>query len=59
MPGRSDERKELAEQWRRLGEKLRSRSPMAFAKLVAMLAGSAGDDDDDDGKMIDNVYTIH
>lgn len=32
---------------------------MAFAKLVAMLAGSAGDDDDDDGKMIDNVYTIH
>lgn len=50
---------QLAEEWRVLGEKLRKRSPQAFAKLIAMLATSGDDEEDDDSAHIDSVYQIH
>lgn len=53
------DRRELAERWRQLGEKLRRRSPAAFDKLVALLATSTVIDDDEDALDIDSVYQIH
>ncbi|HEY6038674.1 MAG TPA: hypothetical protein VIV58_30535 [Kofleriaceae bacterium] len=52
-------RRELAERWRVLGEKLRARSPRAFTKLLAVLTTSAVGPDDDDDDRIDSVYQIH
>lgn len=44
MADEMSERQVLAEQWRLVGESLRERSPLLFAKLLAMLAASAIDD---------------
>lgn len=53
------ERIVMAELWRVLGEKLRKRSPHAFAKLMEMLTTSTIGVDDDDAEEIDDVYRIH
>lgn len=56
---RDIERRELAERWRQLGEKLRRRSPRVFEKTIEMLATSATPDDDEATEDIDEVYLIH
>ena len=57
--GERDGRRELAERWRVLGEKLRRSHPAAFEKLLALLTSSAVGEDDDDTTCIDSVYQIH
>ena len=52
------ERQELADQWRRLGEKLRERSPAAFEELIANLAASVLLEDDDGPQSIDQIYSV-
>jgi hypothetical protein len=62
MPeGQTDrkERMELAERWRQLGEKLRSRSPQAFAKMIDVLAASADQEEVAEPSEIDGIYLIH
>jgi len=54
-----EERQVLAERWRQLGEKLRSRSPAAYAKLIEMLATSAVEIEADEGSEIDGIYQVH
>jgi hypothetical protein len=54
-----EERRELAERWRVLGKKLRSRSPQQFRKVLAIFVASAIDADDEDEKKIDTVYPFH
>lgn len=56
MAGSCTERQQLAERWRRLGEKLRERSPALYAKLLEMLAASALGDDDGEDEKIDDFY---
>jgi hypothetical protein len=54
-----EDRAALAEKWRRLGEKLRERSPQAYAKLIEMLATSAVGNDEEETLQIDDIYRIH
>lgn len=59
---RTPERKVLAERWRVLGEKLRSRSPLLFDKVIEILAASDDEDEVDDPgneEKIDHVYSFH
>lgn len=54
-----EQRQQLAEQWRRLGEKLRERSRRRFEKMIEMLTTSALVESEDDEEEIDNIYRIH
>lgn len=54
-----NERMQLAERWRQLGEKLRERSPRRFEKMIEMLTASALATEADEGEEIDEVYRIH
>lgn len=54
-----EQRQQLAEQWRQLGEKLRERSRRRFEKMIEMLTTSALVESEDDEEEIDNIYRIH